>query len=172
MNDMKYIEKMSVVPIPPASGAVSDTINIEDKVTNAPSINLVQQMTGIPQDGIITYDGEVVPEGYEEVKLVEDLSESIVLNSNIDKTTSHIQLLKYGQTINLLFTIIRTNNWNTTDTILTIPSEISPKISFFVPVFASGNNFNAVQIKNTGTINVGISNNSNWISGNITWTIE
>jgi hypothetical protein len=64
----RKIKKMSVVELPQATGSISDTINVTDKVKNAPSINLVQQMTGIPQDGVIAFDGDVIPEGYEEVE--------------------------------------------------------------------------------------------------------
>lgn len=44
MNDMIYIEKKSVVSIPEVNGAVSDTWNINDKTTNAPSIRLVEEL--------------------------------------------------------------------------------------------------------------------------------
>lgn len=64
----RKIKKMSVVELPQATGSISDTINVADKVKNAPSINLVQQMTGIPQDGVIAFEGDVIPEGYEEVE--------------------------------------------------------------------------------------------------------
>lgn len=63
---MKYIKRKEMNALP-TSGMVSDTINVEDKVKNAPSINLVQHMTGIPVDGVIDFDGteEEIPEGYE-----------------------------------------------------------------------------------------------------------
>ena len=66
---MKWIEKKQVVPLDePYKGYVSDTINVEDTVSNAPSIGLAQRMMGIPIDGIIPFDGDEIPEGYEEVE--------------------------------------------------------------------------------------------------------
>lgn len=72
---MKYIKRKSIASIP-LEGKISDTLNVEDKVNNAPSINLVQQMTGIPVDGIIDFDGteDEIPEGYEEVENTEKYS--------------------------------------------------------------------------------------------------
>lgn len=72
-GNFKYIEKKSVAPIDPVEGAVVDTLNVVDKVKNAPSINLVQQMTGIPQEGVIAFEGDEIPEGYEEVEVEKDI---------------------------------------------------------------------------------------------------
>ena len=40
---MKLIKKESVVELPEASGSIADTWNIENKVTNAPSMRLVEE---------------------------------------------------------------------------------------------------------------------------------
>ena len=39
---MKYIKKVAVSPIPEINGSVVDTFNVEDKTTNAPSVNAVE----------------------------------------------------------------------------------------------------------------------------------
>lgn len=62
--------KRKSIAMKPIEGGIVDTINVQDKVRNAPSINLVQNMTGIPTEGIIAFDGteEEIPEGYEKVE--------------------------------------------------------------------------------------------------------
>ena len=66
---MKYIKRKSSVKLDETTGNIVDTLNVEDKVRNAPSINLLQQMSGVPTEGIIAYETEdgTIPEGYEEV---------------------------------------------------------------------------------------------------------
>ena len=71
----KKIKKYSVVKLPPATGSISDTLNVADKIKNAPSINLVQQMAGVPTEGIIAFEGDEIPEGYEEVTANKAFSE-------------------------------------------------------------------------------------------------
>ena len=65
---MRLIEKKTISQLPKNTGSISDTLNVEDKVSNAPSINLVQKMVGIPTDGIIAYETKdgIIPEGYED----------------------------------------------------------------------------------------------------------
>lgn len=90
----KKIKKFSVVELPEAIGSISDTLNVVDKVKNAPSINLVQNMTGIPQDGVIAFDGDVIPEGYEEV---EGYAETI-WSGNTTGNITFDRALEYGHT--------------------------------------------------------------------------
>lgn len=66
---MIYIQKNSKALNKSISGSVSDTLNINDKTLNAPSINLTEQIIGIPQNAVIQYDGDTIPEGYEEVEI-------------------------------------------------------------------------------------------------------
>lgn len=41
---MKIIEKKSVVPLPPTTGSISDTLNVDDKTTNAYSARVIDEM--------------------------------------------------------------------------------------------------------------------------------
>ena len=41
---MKFIQKKSAATIPPVNGSVSDTLNVNDTITNAPSIRLVLEL--------------------------------------------------------------------------------------------------------------------------------
>ena len=64
---MKYIEKKSVVTIPPATGSVTDTLNIEDYRTNAPSLRLTIEMIlkhSVPIGTGRDYFGTEAPKGY------------------------------------------------------------------------------------------------------------
>lgn len=44
---MKYLEKKSIVPMEKATGSISDTLNIEDKITNTYSARIIDELTGI-----------------------------------------------------------------------------------------------------------------------------
>lgn len=119
MSEIKYIEKKSVAPIDPVEGAVVDTLNVADKVKNAPSINLVQQMTGIPQEGVIAFEGDVIPEGYEEVvdpnEIIDISDAGITLNSGFSKTNG-FQLYKQGKRIFGYLNIAKSSNFSQAET--------------------------------------------------------
>lgn len=65
----KYIKRKAMSVVPPAAGTISDSINVIDEKTTAPSIDLTKRITGIPVDGVIVYEGDElnIPEGYEQV---------------------------------------------------------------------------------------------------------
>jgi hypothetical protein len=82
---MKFLQKKSIVEIPPVNGSVSDTLNVNDKVTNAPSMRLVEEMIanspggggdGILTDSVIGWDGEEIPEGYDEIEGMGEVSDT------------------------------------------------------------------------------------------------
>ena len=132
MSKVIHIEKKSVVPLEEATGAVSDTLNVADKVKNAPSINLVQQMTGIPQGGIIEFEGDEIPEGYELV--VEDDWKTI----NDSDGQALYKYRKTGKIVELQVAIWREKaDFNITAggsvTIGTLPENCRPSINLSTP---------------------------------------
>lgn len=80
---MKTIKKMSVAKVNPIQGSVTDTLNVDDKTTNAASIHLMNSIISAPVDSIITYDGDDTPEGYEEVTTPETSILSELLNPTL-----------------------------------------------------------------------------------------
>ena len=65
---MEYIKRKSIAQLKNSINDISNTIDVEDTTLIAPSINLVESMSGIPADSVILYDGDDIPEGYEEVE--------------------------------------------------------------------------------------------------------
>lgn len=83
---------------------ISDTLNIKDKKTNTLSLNLTEQLVGIPQWGVVPYEGEALPSGYEQI-------DSIFPNATTDEpglmTKEDKQKLdsSFGKTITMTKTI-------------------------------------------------------------------
>ena len=100
----KYIQRKSTVILPKTTGSISDTLNVEDKITNAPSINLVQMMAGVPEEGVIEFDGDEIPEGYEEVEQ-KSIATFRTGNNHVDYTITtaykFVQIKLENQSINI-----------------------------------------------------------------------
>ena len=68
MGILKIIKK-SIVELPKAIGGISDTLNITDKIKNAPSINLVEKIAVVPVGSVVAVEdseAENLDEGWEE----------------------------------------------------------------------------------------------------------
>ena len=96
------IIKKSIVELPKAIGGISDTLNITDKVKNAPSINLVEKIAVVPVGSVVAVEDEEaenLDEGWEEVDnpFLPPLAtpETNGLMSGIDKT----KLDKLGENV-------------------------------------------------------------------------
>lgn len=65
------IIKKSIVELPKAIGGISDTLNITDKIKNAPSINLVEKIAVVPVGSVVAVEDEEaenLDEGWEETE--------------------------------------------------------------------------------------------------------
>lgn len=149
---MKYIEKKSVVPIPPASGAVSDTWNINNKTTNAPSIRLVEELA----------------EG------VDDLSSNISdINNNITTNYSYIHLQKQGNVAFLEALIVRSGNWTAQDILFKLPIEARAMNMMYVIALGGGSSQKIISISTTGEVKItGDINNTNWLHFGVTFLCQ
>ena len=58
---------------------------------------VLQANDSIPAGSVIDFDGDVVPEGYEQVEEVEDLKEKVTFNENY----ANVQFKKIGKLINI-----------------------------------------------------------------------
>lgn len=79
-----FLKRKSITPLP-IEGQIVDTVNIDNGESNVPSLNLVKKLLNIPVDGIIRYDGDIVPEGFEEVTIPEksEVTNSWTNTSNV-----------------------------------------------------------------------------------------
>lgn len=148
---MKYIEKKTMAEIPKATGSVSDTLNVEDKITNAPSIRLAEEMMS---------------------NNVDFSSELTNFNSKIK--TKNVKLLKNGNCYNL-FGFIQTSGetsvFTNTETVFKIPADCRredlPIYNYF---FGAANSMGSCAINISGELRFFTNlSNSHWAGFNITW---
>ena len=87
---MKYIKKMSSVPLDPINGSVVDTFNVEDKTTNAPSIRAVEDKlnSDFIKGEICTVNGTTDSSGTIECSVTKQYSasNSVFVLSNISSS--------------------------------------------------------------------------------------
>lgn len=84
---MKRIIKKSIVKLPLEKGVVSNTLEVSDPTTTAPSTEIIEQMTNIPKDGIIAFDSFKIPEGYNEVLLSDIIPVATASNNGLMSNT-------------------------------------------------------------------------------------
>ena len=98
---MKYIKKVAVSPIPEINGSVVDSFNVEDKTTNAPSINSIENMLingtignfVLEDSSLFTVEGEIRQVGkvvFVDIMLI--ALQKITANTKINFTISGVAL--------------------------------------------------------------------------------
>ena len=142
------IQRKSIVTLPKTTGNIVDTLNVEDKITNAPSINLVQMMAGVPEEGIIEFDGDEIPEGYEEVDYDTDwvwLDQEVGI---LYRKKGDLVTLAFSSSANMTLT-----GWANT-TIVSLPSDIRPNLTLRFSVYSKRNNNIYWQLFTNGNVDL------------------
>lgn len=71
MSKIKVLEKVSETPLDEKTGLIFNSENIENKAENTYSAEIVdkivEEYSGVEEGTIVEWDGDTIPEGYEEV---------------------------------------------------------------------------------------------------------
>lgn len=149
---MKYLKKKSTVQLNKTTGAISDTLNVEDTITNAPSIRLTNEMIQATQE-------------------IEDLSSQVTdINSSV--TGSHISILKYGKLVVIDFWTERSGNFSDGDVLFKVPTSILSKLTINTAVAGASGTIRMTNFSTSGELKiVGTVTNTNWLCGSIRYLL-
>ena len=142
----KTIDELSKTTI---TSQVSDTWEVADKTSKAPSIRLV-----------------------EENNKTVDLTTQITNTHSSISSSSSFKLLKYGNLVSLSFDISRSGNFTNGDILCILPESVRPTGAVYMHIAGAGHTVRTVIIKPNGSVTMGqVVENTNWIGGSITWII-
>lgn len=100
----------------------------------------------------------------------EDLTSQVIVNSSAS-ATEWLKLYKYGNIVHFSFQISHSGNWDNNSVLFTFPSSVFPSTQLYLIVVGAGSNIKYLQLNTEGEIIIENGSNSNWLSGNITYTI-
>ena len=161
--------KRKSIATKPIQGGISDTLNVDNKVLNAPSINLVQQMVGIPEEGVIQFDGteDEIPEGYEKINIGYSLEETLTGKMWINGKPIYRVVVSTGNLPNNTYKEIDISNLNI-DSCITMSGYYTSGTAYYpfnIPRPKEGNNFGVALFlsnRTTLTIETGHDRTSLW----------